>query len=201
MLKYREEEEPNTKPAPQRSKRMAIILARQRSKAVEVRGKLGYPVIAFLLLLSFFASSVFAQNGAQERAARLRSELAETQSQETEMQTRLQQLEEELKSENIERSLAGVGSTRPEDLRETRRRQLEIEKKSIESQLAVLTASRSRLEAAITRADHESYYESAGLSLLGQMRTSSEAPVGNRSRRLRRNRIKVRPVSSHSIQR
>ncbi len=81
-----------------------------------------------------------------------------------ELQNRLQQLDEDLKPENIEHSFAGVGSVHPEELRETRRRQLEIEKRGVQSQLDVLAASRSRLEAAIARADAESYQQSAGPS-------------------------------------
>ena len=50
----------------------------------------------------------------------------------------LQQLDESIKPENIERSLAGIGSTRPEELRETRRRQLTIERDGVLAQLKTL---------------------------------------------------------------
>ena len=103
-----------------------------------------------------------AQTNAQERAAKLRAQLADTEARQTELQSRLQQLEENLKPDNIERSLAGVGSVHPEELREARRRQLEIEKRGVQSQLDVLAASRSRLETAIAAADAESYRQSAG---------------------------------------
>ena len=89
-----------------------------------------------------------AQSNAQERAANLRAQLVEAQARQAELQTRLQQLEEDLKPENIERSLAGVGSVHPEELREARRRQLEIEKRGVQSQLDLLAASHSRLETA-----------------------------------------------------
>ena len=103
-----------------------------------------------------------AQTKAQERAANLRAQLADTEARQTELQSRLQQLEENLKPDNIERSLAGVGSVHPEELREARRRQLEIEKRGVQSQLDTLAASRSRLETAIAAADAESYRQSAG---------------------------------------
>ena len=103
-----------------------------------------------------------AQTNAQERAAKLRAQLADTEARQTELQSRLQQLEENLKPDNIERSLAGVGSVHPEELREARRRQLEIEKRGVQSQLDLLAASRSRLETAIAAADAESYRQSAG---------------------------------------
>jgi chromosome segregation ATPase len=103
-----------------------------------------------------------AQEGAQERAARLRAELAALQAQQTELQARLIQIDEAIKPENIERSLAGIGSTRPEELREARRRQLEIQRKGIQSELDSLAAARTRLEAAIAAADAQSYSETVG---------------------------------------
>ena len=77
------------------------------------------------------------------------------------MQTRLQALDEKLRPENIERDLAGVGSTRPEDVREQRRRQLEIERNGVRAQLDLLTTSHSRLETAIAKADADAYRQSA----------------------------------------
>src|SRR5205823_3361221 len=82
----------------------------------------------------FAAVRTPAQSNAQERAANLRAQLVEAQARQAELQTRLQQLEENLKPENIERSLAGVGSVHPEELREARRRQLEIEKRGVRSE-------------------------------------------------------------------
>src|SRR5947207_8542430 len=117
-------------------------------------------MIAFGLL----AVRTPAQSNAQERAANLRAQLIEAQARQAELQSRLQQLDEDLKPENIERSLAGVGSVHPEELREARRRQLEIEKRGVQSQLDVLAASRSRLETAIAAADAESYRQSTGPS-------------------------------------
>jgi hypothetical protein len=102
-----------------------------------------------------------AQTVAQEKAASLRSQLSEVEAKQAEMQTRLQQVEENLKPENIEHSLAGVGSTKPEDLREQKRRQLEIERNGIKAQLDILARSHSRLEAAIAQADAEAYRQSA----------------------------------------
>jgi hypothetical protein len=101
--------------------------------------------------------SVVAQESGQQRAANLRAQLVEMQARQTELQMHLQQLADELQPENIERALAGIGSTHPEDLRAQRRRQLEIEKKGVESQLDTLAASRARLEAATASADAISY--------------------------------------------
>jgi hypothetical protein len=118
--------------------------------------------LGVLVAVGLFAIRTPAQNNAHERAADLRAHLVEIQAKQAELQTRLAQLEEDLKPENIERSLAGVGSVHPEELREARRRKLEIEKKGVQSQLDVLATSRSRLESAIAAADADSYRQSAG---------------------------------------
>jgi len=118
-------------------------------------------------ILAFFALTLLvattrAQSGAQERAAQLRAQLVDVQAQQTALQTRLDQINEDIKPENIERSLAGIGSTHPEDLREARRRQLEAQRKGIQSQLDNLATTRARLEAAIATADAQSYREAVG---------------------------------------
>lgn len=136
-----------------------------------------------LIVTGFLAFPTPAQNNAAERAAYLRSQLVEAQGRQAELENRLQRLEEDLKPENIERSFAGVGSTHPEDLRAARRRQLEIEKRGIQSQLDVLAASRTRLEAAIARADAESYHQSAGIGPnAGQQSNNSVVSTSKRHR-------------------
>ena len=114
----------------------------------------------FLLALTITSSAV-AQESAAETAGKLRQQLVDVQAKEGELRTRLRQLEEALKPENIERALAGIGSTKPEELREHRRRQLTIEKNGVLAQLQTLEASRSRLESAIATADSQAYQQSA----------------------------------------
>ena len=63
--------------------------------------------------------------------------------------------------QNIENSLAGVGSTRPEDLRELRRRQLERQRVSVQNKLSILAESQTKLETAIADAEADAYRESA----------------------------------------
>src|SRR5688572_7685281 len=86
-------------------------------------------ILLFLAICLTITAQVAAQvpSGAQ-RVDKLPSQLAETRAKEAELEARLRQLDENIKPENIERSLAGVGSTRPEELREQRRRQLSIER-------------------------------------------------------------------------
>ena len=120
-------------------------------------------ISSLLLLLLTFSMTVSAQEPttAAESAEKLRAQLLEVQGTEEALRMRVQQLEESLKPENIERSLAGVGSTRPEELRESRRRQLTIERDGVLAQLKTVEASRQRLEAAIANADALAYQQSA----------------------------------------
>jgi chromosome segregation ATPase len=157
-----------------------------------------------LIFIGILAASVEAQTSAQERAANLRQQLAEVQAKQTELETRLQQLEEDLKPENIEKTLAGVGSTKPEELREQRRRQLEIEKKSVQTRLDQLSTSRSRLETGILQADAAVYHSSAEAPTVetekaaGQGKSASSPTASPTSRNVQRRakrhkRPKMRP--------
>ena len=77
-----------------------------------------------LFLLLVFSTAAYAQESqesAAESADKLKMQLLEVQGQEEALRARVQDLNEALKPENIERSLAGIGSTRPEELRESRR--------------------------------------------------------------------------------
>jgi len=149
-----------------------------------------YSIPVLLIFSGLLVVQVTAQESVQERAASLRTQLVDTQARQAEQQTRLQQLDEYLKPENIERSLAGVGSTHPEELREARRRQLEIQKKSVQSQLDVLAVSRTRLEAAIAGADAEIYQQNAGVALTTPTQTNSRGTVSNSLQRRKKHRVK-----------
>ncbi|MFY9619116.1 MAG: hypothetical protein WAQ99_04830 [Pyrinomonadaceae bacterium] len=116
--------------------------------------------LAVLCTALLFTSQLAAQD-ATARLDRLRQELAEIQMKETELRARLEQLNEAIKPENIERSLAGVGSTRPEELREHRRKTLTIERDSVAKQLQRYEERRMTLEAAIATAETEAYHRSA----------------------------------------
>src|SRR5438876_12331605 len=112
-----------------------------------------------LLVAGVLTTTAAAQGTAQEQAAKLRVQLSDLQARQAELPMLLQQLEEDLKPENIEHSLAGVGSTHPQELREQRRRQLETQRTGVRTQLDQLTASRTRLEPALAEADARAYQE------------------------------------------
>jgi chromosome segregation ATPase len=158
--------------------------------------------LATLMIVWLLTTPVTAQTTAAERAASLRQQLAEVQTKQTELQTRLQQLDEDLKPENIEKSLAGIGSTRPEEVREQRRRQFEIEKKSVQTRLDQLATSRTRLETGILQADTSAYHSSAAgteIDVPTKQPTAQPAPaavptVPQLTRRPRRNKPRPRRV-------
>lgn len=129
--------------------------------------------LSLILLVAFatastlgIATQVAAQDSrsntsSAQAEADLRAQLLDVQAKESELQARAQQLDEDLKPGNIERSLAGIGSTKPEELREMRRRQLTIERERVQAQLRLLATSRERLESVIRVAETQAYQESA----------------------------------------
>ena len=127
-----------------------------------------------LLLVLMVSVNVFAQETAAESAEKLRTQLLEVQTKEEDLRVRLAQLDEAIKPENIERSLAGVGSTKPEELREARRRQLSIQRDGLLAQLKTLETSRQRLETAIGNAEARAYQESARPDTTNQMLVASQ---------------------------
>jgi hypothetical protein len=92
---------------------------------------------------------------AEVRAEALRTQLRDVQEKEGAWQARIEQIDYSLKPDNIERSVSSYGSTRPEEAREARRRQLESEKVRARTQIDLLASSRQRLETAVINADLE----------------------------------------------
>ena len=90
---------------------------------------------------------------AEQRAEILRKQLIDLIEKETSYKSRLAQLDEDMRPENVDRSMAGVGGTRTSEMRDTRSRVLQNEKRGIESVLAVTVQSRIRLEEDVRQAD------------------------------------------------
>ncbi len=130
-----------------------------------------------LILLAFVSVHGQESTSAAETVDKIKLQLLDLQTKEEELKARAAQLEEALKPENIERSLAGVGSTRPEELREARRKQLSIERDGVLAQLKILETSRTRLETALVQAEGRAYQESARQiptqALVAESRTSA----------------------------
>lgn len=90
---------------------------------------------------------------AEERAEVLRKQLLDLIEKETGYRSRMAQLDEDMRPENIAQSMAGIGGTRTAEMRDTRRRVLENDKRGTENLLNVTVQSRIRLEEDVRQAD------------------------------------------------
>jgi hypothetical protein len=90
---------------------------------------------------------------AEQRAEMLRRQLLELIEKETLYRTRITQIDEDMRPENVERTLAPYGTTRTAELRDTRRRVLETDRRGYVSLLALATEGRTRLEEEVRQAD------------------------------------------------
>ncbi|HEX9928990.1 MAG TPA: hypothetical protein VGB02_10690 [Pyrinomonadaceae bacterium] len=93
-------------------------------------------------------------NSAEQRAELLRKQLVESVEKENSIRTRVIQLEEDLRPENIDRNInsAAFGTRAPEQ-RDARRRSLENERAGLRNLLAQIEHSRARLEEDVRQAD------------------------------------------------
>ena len=124
--------------------------------------KLRPTVVLLTILVSVCVMPVSAQEAGEDgrEVEELRAQLNNAKDRVAELKIRLEQLNFDLKPENIERHFNGFGSTRPEELRESRRRQLQTEKNRVVAQLEQLTSSWTRMEAAINDAQASVYQQS-----------------------------------------
>ena len=131
-------------------------------------------VIAFGL-----ASTVAAQShtGREITASALKQQLLDLESKETRLRMRLEELDEQLKPESIERDLAGIGSVHPEELREHRRKLLTIERNGLQTQLDLLEEERARIEAAIATSGTGASLEYAPASPSPLLVTAPAKPI------------------------
>jgi len=90
---------------------------------------------------------------AEQRSADLWKQLRDVEAQQSDLQARIEEIDYNLRPENIDRAVAGFGSMHPEELREQRRKSLENEKLRTQKQLDQLAANHVRLETAIASAD------------------------------------------------
>jgi DNA repair exonuclease SbcCD ATPase subunit len=92
---------------------------------------------------------------AEQRATALRAELGVVQQKQADLQAHLEDVDYALKPENIERAVVGYGSTRPEEVRAQRQRQLQSERERVSKQLEQLASSEAHLNEAIAATDAE----------------------------------------------
>lgn len=89
----------------------------------------------------------------EQRSDSLRRQLFEMIEKENTIRGRLDQIDNDLRPESIERSTAMVGSLRPEEIREQRRRSLNLEKSNLQTLLAAVQKNRTDLELNLQRSD------------------------------------------------
>jgi len=90
---------------------------------------------------------------AEQRAESLRKQSFELLEKENTIKTKLEQIENDLRPESIERSLAFVGSLRPEELRAARRKSLEAERSNLQALLVEIQRTRTSVDTNVQKAD------------------------------------------------
>src|SRR5690349_6490612 len=89
----------------------------------------------------------------EDRIRSLQSDLNDIAAKETTLNKRLDEIEREQRPDRIERSMAGVGSTRPEQDRDAIMAKLNTEKRQIQNQLESLRSTRGRTQPMIANAE------------------------------------------------
>ena len=89
----------------------------------------------------------------EDRIRSLQSDLTDIAAKETALNKRLDEIEREQRPDRIERSMAGVGLTHPEQERDAIMTKLGNEKRQIQSQLETLRSTRARTPGLIANAE------------------------------------------------
>lgn len=90
---------------------------------------------------------------AEQRAEGLRRQLFEMVEKEAAIKSKLDQIDNDIRPEMIERQVALAGTLRPEELRDMKRKNLESERRNLQSILDQMLVTRANLEGSVQRAD------------------------------------------------
>ena len=148
-----------------------------------MKKRFNLPNIFIVLLLSLGAAvPAPAQDvsATELRIERLRAQLRDVVDGEARLEDRAARLDEDLRPENVERSVATQGTTDAAALRARRREQLEKEKAEVTAQLSAAAAKRAGLEAEIAAAEAEAVRLKAATLAPGEAptrNTPAAAPV------------------------
>ena len=119
-------------------------------------------IISSVLVFAFpFIVTAQETNSTDDKIANLKQQLMDIEWIDTEARIRLEELNEQLKPQNIELAVAAIGSTHPEELREYRRKVLTIERDEIRTQRELLEEDRARIKAEIAAAEYVAYLKYA----------------------------------------
>ncbi|HEX6185444.1 MAG TPA: hypothetical protein VFZ44_16275 [Pyrinomonadaceae bacterium] len=135
-------------------------------------------IFIIMLLVLGAAVPAWAQDvsAVEIQIERLRSQLRDVVDLEARLQERVSQLDEDLRPESVERSVAAVGTTDAAALRARRREELERQKADVNGQLSAAAAKRARLESEIAAAEAEAVRLKAA-SLAPRAASPSTAPT------------------------
>jgi hypothetical protein len=104
---------------------------------------------------------------AEQRVESLRKQSFDMLDKENSIKTKLEQIDSDLRPESIDRSIAFVGSLRPEELRASRKKSLEAERTNLQNLLTEVQRTRSNLDLNLQKAD----------LLVEKLRTKLEAEI------------------------
>ena len=90
---------------------------------------------------------------AEQRSESLRKQLFEMIERESAIKTKLDTIEVDVRPESIERSVAFAGTLRPEELRNIRKKNLEVERTNLQSLLGEIQRTKTSLELNVQKAD------------------------------------------------
>ena len=90
---------------------------------------------------------------AEQRAETLRKQLFDMIERENQIKTKLDQIENDIRPEMLERSVAFAGSLRPEELRDNRRKTLEVDRRNLQNLLTEIQNTKASLELNMQKAD------------------------------------------------
>ncbi len=90
---------------------------------------------------------------AEQRSESLRKQVFEMMEKENAVKTRIDSLAYDLRPEMIERNAAMVGTLRPEEIRDSRKKSLESERTNLQNLLTEIQKTKISLEASLLRAD------------------------------------------------
>jgi hypothetical protein len=90
---------------------------------------------------------------AETRSETLRKQLFDMIDRENQIKTKLDQIENDIRPEMLERSVAFAGSLRPEELRDNRRKNLEVDRRNLQNLLTEIQNTKASLELNVQKAD------------------------------------------------
>ena len=90
---------------------------------------------------------------AEQRSESLRKQLFDVIERESQIKTKLDQIEYDIRPEMLDRSVAFAGSLRPEELRDNRRKSLTSDKQNLQNLLTEIQNAKTSLELNVQKAD------------------------------------------------